>query len=100
MCVDLCIQFTLILWHPNPQQDYVLYVLATMWGLTDAIWQTQINSQHFNLLSFICKNTFKPYSKREWWIEARRLHWTVALIMCNVANGTALVYTTLITTHL
>lgn len=42
--VDLCIQITLMTWMPHPDQEYVLYILASMWGFTDGIWQTQINA--------------------------------------------------------
>lgn len=45
MCVDLAIQLTLMLWRPSASHEYLLYLLATMWGSTDGIWQTQINSQ-------------------------------------------------------
>ena len=49
MCLDLCIQFTLMFWTPTPDEEYVLYVLSAMWGLTDSIWQTQINSEFHEL---------------------------------------------------
>ena len=45
MCVDLCTQITLMTWMPRPEQAYVLYILAGMWGFTDGIWQTQINGK-------------------------------------------------------
>jgi len=43
MCVDLSVQFTLMFWRPSTSQEYVLYLLATMWGVSDSIWKTQIN---------------------------------------------------------
>lgn len=46
MCVDLCIQFTLMFWLPSTEEEYVLYILSAMWGLTDGIWQTQINGKY------------------------------------------------------
>jgi len=49
LCVDLCTQFTLMFWTPDPSQEYVLYILAAMWGLTDGVWQTQINSEFYGL---------------------------------------------------
>ena len=27
----------MIWWHPNPDQTYVLYVIAILWGLSDAM---------------------------------------------------------------
>ena len=43
--MDLCTQITLMTWMPRPEQAYVLYILAGMWGFTDGIWQTQINGK-------------------------------------------------------
>ena len=30
-------------WMPNPDQNYVFFILAALWGTADAVWQTQIN---------------------------------------------------------
>jgi len=51
MCVDLSIQFTLMFWRPSSTQEYVLYILAMLWGITDGIWQTLING-HLFIYSF------------------------------------------------
>lgn len=34
----------MFLWKPSENQIYVLFILAGLWGLADAVWQTQINS--------------------------------------------------------
>jgi hypothetical protein len=36
-------------WMPNPDQNYVFFILAGLWGTADAVWQTQINcnKNHF-----------------------------------------------------
>ena len=57
LCVDLAIQITLINWMPTPDESYVLYVLAGMWGFTDGIWQTQINGN----VDLLCID-----SRKEW----------------------------------
>lgn len=31
-------------WLPSPNQEILIYVFAGLWGMTDAIWQTQINA--------------------------------------------------------
>merc|ERR1739844_494290 len=31
-------------WSPLPSQEYLFYILAAMWGISDAVWQTQINA--------------------------------------------------------
>jgi hypothetical protein len=30
-------------WMPNPNEAYVFFILAGLWGVSDAVWQTQIN---------------------------------------------------------
>ena len=34
----------MFLWKPSANQIVVLFILAGLWGLADAVWQTQINS--------------------------------------------------------
>ncbi|ELU03243.1 hypothetical protein CAPTEDRAFT_71548, partial [Capitella teleta] len=41
--VDASIQITLLLYAPNGTQQFPLYVISGLWGITDGIWQTQIN---------------------------------------------------------
>ena len=53
---------TLFLWRPDPSNSAVFFVIAALWGLSDSIWQTQINCtyfifcvefvKHFNVFSF------------------------------------------------
>ncbi|XP_052025761.1 protein unc-93 homolog A isoform X2 [Apodemus sylvaticus] len=33
-----------LLWHPNPAQLPVFFVLSGLWGMADAVWQTQNNA--------------------------------------------------------
>ena len=33
----------MLLWKPNPDQLYVLFIMPVLWGISDAVWQTQIN---------------------------------------------------------
>ena len=35
-------------WSPLPSQEYLFYILAAMWGISDAVWQTQINGEHMD----------------------------------------------------
>jgi len=32
-----------MIWTPVLQQNFVIYIIALLWGLSDGIWQTQIN---------------------------------------------------------
>ncbi|XP_037938332.1 UNC93-like protein [Teleopsis dalmanni] len=41
------VHFTLItvelFWHPNPSNPLIFYAMSGLWGVGDAVWQTQIN---------------------------------------------------------
>ena len=37
---------TLIKWRPHPEDTAIFFVLAGLWGVSDAIWQTQINGEY------------------------------------------------------
>ncbi len=34
----------MLIWKPSENQMIVLFVLAGLWGIADAVWQAQINS--------------------------------------------------------
>jgi len=42
--VDVAIQCTLRFWVLDRDQEWVLFLMASMWGITDGIWQTQLNA--------------------------------------------------------
>ena len=46
LLVNLLVIVALFEWRPNPDEFYVVFVLAGLWGVSDAIWQTQINGKH------------------------------------------------------
>ena len=39
-------QIILLTWMPNPDDEYLFYVIAGMWGFKEAILQTQINGEY------------------------------------------------------
>jgi hypothetical protein len=41
---------TFFTWVPNPDQGWVFFVLAALWGVGDAVWQTQINGNKIFVL--------------------------------------------------
>ena len=41
--VDVGIQLTLVFWWPSADEEYVLYILSGLWGMSDGIWETQIS---------------------------------------------------------
>lgn len=36
----IAVMFT---WDPTPEESHVFFLIAAMWGVSDAIWQTQVN---------------------------------------------------------
>ena len=45
--INLAVILFLRLWTPNPDEAYVFFIIAAFWGISDAIWQTQINGMYF-----------------------------------------------------
>lgn len=39
----------MLLWEPKQSQMIVLFVIAGLWGIADAIWQTQVIGNWFDL---------------------------------------------------
>ncbi|CAF4042969.1 unnamed protein product [Rotaria sordida] len=42
--INYSLIITMFIWKPTDKQIYVLFILAGLWGLADAVWQTQITS--------------------------------------------------------
>ncbi len=42
-------------WTPNPEQPHIFYILAGLWGVADAVWQTQINGEKLFLHDICAK---------------------------------------------
>ena len=43
--VNFIVVIVLFTWSPNPEEAYLFYILAGLWGVADAVWQTQINGK-------------------------------------------------------
>lgn len=51
--VHLSLIGVLLMWTPDPRNSYVFYSVSGLWGVGDAVWQTQVNGNHrFVFLSF------------------------------------------------
>ncbi|KAK2154829.1 hypothetical protein LSH36_256g04070 [Paralvinella palmiformis] len=61
MLVDLAIQLTLILWPLDKDKEYFFYIISGLWGLTDGIWQTQINALYGSIFSDTSEAAFSNY---------------------------------------
>ena len=44
--LNLSILILLQFWMPKPTEAYVFFVIAALWGASDAVWQTQINGKY------------------------------------------------------
>lgn len=44
LAVHLASQITMLHWIPDPDKVFVFYILAALWGIGDAVIQTQINA--------------------------------------------------------
>ena len=45
LVIDTTIQISLALWSVDPNQSVFFYGIPTLWGISDGIWQTQINGR-------------------------------------------------------
>ena len=41
--INYSLIITMFIWKPSESQLVVFFILAGLWGLSDAVWQTQIN---------------------------------------------------------
>ncbi|KAJ7342199.1 hypothetical protein JRQ81_009647 [Phrynocephalus forsythii] len=50
-----------LLWKPHPQQHAVFFILPALWGVADAIWQTQTNALYSVLFEKHTEAAFANY---------------------------------------
>jgi len=53
--MNLVLIICLLTWRPNPDENFVFFVIAALWGSADAIWQTQINCKYVILSTIFIK---------------------------------------------
>ena len=46
--LNLSMLILLQFWMPKPTEAYVFFVIAALWGASDAVWQTQINGKYID----------------------------------------------------
>ncbi|KAK2160044.1 hypothetical protein LSH36_141g04013 [Paralvinella palmiformis] len=61
MLADLSMHLTMILWDIDASKEYVFYVMSGIFGLTDGIWQTQINALYGSIFSDESEAAFSNY---------------------------------------
>lgn len=55
--INLGLNITLTYWTPKPDDLVMFFVISGLWGVADAVWQTQINSK--GTLVYICRREFR-----------------------------------------
>lgn len=43
----------MLFWRPHPESPLVFFAVAGLWGVGDAVWQTQINGMFDKILTYI-----------------------------------------------
>ena len=44
-CINVSLLILMLNWRPDPENIIVFFTIAALWGVADAIWQTQINGE-------------------------------------------------------
>ena len=47
--INLSVIILLFSWTPRASEAYIFFIVAALWGISDAVWQTQINGKKFRL---------------------------------------------------
>lgn len=43
--IHMAIFTYLLFWRPHPDHIFVFFLISGLWGVSDAVWQTQINGK-------------------------------------------------------
>lgn len=43
--VHAAIVIVMLFWRPHPENPLIFFAIAGLWGVGDAVWQTQINGE-------------------------------------------------------
>ena len=59
--LNVAMLILLLYWRPSPDEIYLCFIIAAIWGMADAIWQTQINGRFFPKMNFcyFCTKSLK-----------------------------------------
>lgn len=45
--VHACLMWVLIIWRPHPKSPHIFFIISGLWGVGDAVWQTQVNGKFY-----------------------------------------------------
>ncbi|XP_015604435.1 UNC93-like protein [Cephus cinctus] len=57
----------LLVWRPHPDNPYIFYTISGLWGVGDAVWQTQVNGLYGTLFR---RNKEAAFSNYRLWESA------------------------------
>merc|ERR1712106_552560 len=60
-CINILVIIVMLSWTPTGSTQFVIYILAALWGIGDAIWQTQINALYGVLFASDEEAAFSNY---------------------------------------
>lgn len=43
--IHACLIWVLIIWRPHPSSPHIFFTISGLWGVGDAVWQTQVNGK-------------------------------------------------------
>ncbi|XP_059470338.1 UNC93-like protein [Neocloeon triangulifer] len=59
--INIAMICTMFFWKPMPDEPAVFFVIAGFWGVSDAVWQTQMNALYGNLFQNNEEAAFSNY---------------------------------------
>lgn len=65
--VHACLIFVLLYWRPHPDKPYIFFTISGLWGVGDAVWQTQVNGIYGTLFR---RNKEAAFSNYRLWESA------------------------------
>ncbi|MCL4133351.1 UNVERIFIED_CONTAM: hypothetical protein GTU68_025280 [Idotea baltica] len=65
--LNVALLILMFAWKPDPEDYFVFFLIPALWGMSDAIWQTQINAYYGVLFP---KNTEAAFSNYRLWEAA------------------------------
>jgi hypothetical protein len=65
--ISYALIITMLVWHPSSDQIVVLFIIAGLWGVADAVWQSQ-TSAFYGVI--FCDNSEAAFSNHRLWESA------------------------------